>query len=196
MKRVNTKDNIKTAALGLFAEHGFSGTSIAAIEAAAGLAPRAGAFYRHFKSKESLFEELAQETITETPGEFDFEGLQAYTNTRVELIALARQFETASDRQRPYLRLIEEVRLTPSGQALEAQANDAMLHALMEWVAAKPAGTHLEPAKLAALTMNVFGGWLFYLSKRQQGVSLEAIDRDLMLEAWAAHWAIVLDDGT
>ena len=50
MKRVNTRDRLKEAALPLFAERGYAATSIAAIEAAAGLAPRAGAFYRHFPS--------------------------------------------------------------------------------------------------------------------------------------------------
>ena len=193
MKKVNTRDRIKDAALSLFAEQGFAGTSIAAIEAAAGLAPRAGAFYRHFASKEALFEELASEQVTETPEEFDFDGLAAFGDTRAELIALARQFETASERQRPYLRLIEEVRLTKSGSRFEAKANDAMLKALMDWVATKAAGVDLTAAELAALTMTVFGGWLFYLSKRQQGIHLESIDCDIMREDWARLWADNLD---
>jgi len=133
MKQVNTKDKLKTAALALFAKRGFANTSIAAIEAKAGLAPRAGAFYRHFKSKQALFETLARETITETPDEFDFDGLKVFADTRAELIALARQFETASERQKPYLRLIEEVRLTPAGRRFEARANETMLNALMQY---------------------------------------------------------------
>ncbi len=82
MTRVNTRERIKAVALPLFAEQGFAATSIAAIESAAGLAPRAGAFYRHFSSKEALFEEIARERITETPDEFDFEGLRAFGDTR------------------------------------------------------------------------------------------------------------------
>ena len=126
MDSVNTRDRIKAAALPLFAEQGFAATSIAAIESAAGLAPRAGAFYRHFDSKEALFEELAAERITETPGEFDFEGLRAFGDTRAELVALARRFEVAAERQQPYLRLIGEARLTASGRAFEQRANEAM----------------------------------------------------------------------
>jgi AcrR family transcriptional regulator len=38
----------------LFSEHGYAATSIAKIEAAAGLAPGAGGIYHHFKSKEEL----------------------------------------------------------------------------------------------------------------------------------------------
>lgn len=193
MNRVNTRERIKEAALPLFAQRGFAATSIAAIETAAGLAPRAGAFYRHFASKEALFQELARERITESPDEFDFEGLRALHDTRAELISLARQFETASERQRPYLRLIEEVRLTASGRSFERQANEAMFGALVGWVATKPAGAALDSERLAALALSVFGGWLFYLTKRQQGVDLAAIDRDTMIEDWACRWSRVLD---
>lgn len=38
-----------TAAIELFAERGFDGTSVGEIERAAGLAPRSGALYQHFK---------------------------------------------------------------------------------------------------------------------------------------------------
>jgi len=193
MSRVNTRERIKAAALSLFAEQGFAATSIAAIETAAGLAPRAGAFYRHFESKQALFEELARERITETPGEFDFEGLKAFGDTRAELVALARRFEVAAERQRPYLRLIEESRLTDAGRSFEQAANDAMLRALMDWVATKAAADGLDTGRLATLTMNVFGSWLFYLTKRQQGVELAVLDRDTLLEDWASRWAGTLD---
>lgn len=196
MSTVNTRERIKVAALPLFAEQGYAATSIAAIETAAGLAPRAGAFYRHFPSKEALFEELAREHITETPGEFDFEGLRAFDDTRAELVALARQFEKAAQRQKPYLRLIEEARLTESGRSFEQKANDAMLRVLMDWVGAKPAARGLAVRRLAALTMQIFGGWLFYLAKRQQDVDLPAIHRDTLLEDWASRWSNLLDQGS
>ncbi len=38
----------------LFSEHGYAATSIAKIEAAAGLTPGAGGLYHHFKSKEAV----------------------------------------------------------------------------------------------------------------------------------------------
>lgn len=194
MTRVNTtRERIKAAALNLFAEQGYAGTSIAAIETAAGLAPRAGAFYRHFPGKQALFEELARERITETPDEFDFDGLKAFGDTRAELISLARQFETAAERQRPFLRLIGEIRLTESGRSFEQEANEAMLQALMNWVATKPAGEKLDSEDLAALTMNVFGSWLYYLTKRQQGIDLVSVDRGSLLENWAGTWSAILD---
>lgn len=49
-----TRERIVTEAIRLFAAHGFSGTTVGDIEAAAGLAPRAGGLYRHFRSKEDV----------------------------------------------------------------------------------------------------------------------------------------------
>lgn len=193
MPKVHTSNRIKTAALELFSQRGFAATSIAAIETAAGLAPRAGAFYRHFESKQALFEELARERVTETPEEFDFDGLRDLADTRAELIAIARRFEVASERQQPFLRLIEEVRLTEFGRAFEADANAAMLQALMTWVATKRNGKALAAGQRAALTMSIFGGWLFYLTKRQQGLRADDLTRDEMLNTWASFWADALD---
>ena len=193
MDKVNTRERLKRAALSLFTEGGFVATSIGAIESAAGLAPRAGAFYRHFKSKEALLEELARERITETPDEFDLDGLRAFNDTRAELVALARQYEKAAERQRPYLRLIEEVRLTSSGMAFEEDANREMLDALTDWVATKPAAKGRERKQLVALTVCVFGAWLFYLTKRNQGVEIPAIERDVLVDEWAVLWSGVLD---
>src|SRR6185295_14014181 len=54
---LNTKDAIVTAAMDLFGRQGYHGTTIAQIEAAAGLSAGAGGLYRHFKSKRALLEE-------------------------------------------------------------------------------------------------------------------------------------------
>lgn len=50
-KTVSTRERIIDEALRLFAERGYSATSVAEIEAASGLSPGAGGLYRHFKSK-------------------------------------------------------------------------------------------------------------------------------------------------
>jgi AcrR family transcriptional regulator len=51
---ITTRERIVDEAMRLFSEHGYSGTSVAKIEAAAGLTPGAGGLYHHFKSKEAL----------------------------------------------------------------------------------------------------------------------------------------------
>jgi AcrR family transcriptional regulator len=49
-----TRERLIAAAIDLFAENGYEGTSVGEIEAAAGLVPRSGALYKHFPSKRAL----------------------------------------------------------------------------------------------------------------------------------------------
>jgi AcrR family transcriptional regulator len=51
---ITTRERIVDEAMRLFSENGYSETSVAKIEAAAGLTPGAGGLYHHFKSKEAL----------------------------------------------------------------------------------------------------------------------------------------------
>src|SRR5580693_7207160 len=49
-----TRERIVYEAMRLFSQHGYTATSIAKIEAAAGLTPGAGGIYHHFPSKEAV----------------------------------------------------------------------------------------------------------------------------------------------
>ena len=87
---VPTRERILNAALDLFATQGFEATSTAQIERAAGLSPRSGALYKHFRSKDQLLEvALAQrmQEITALPERLD---LGPLTDLRSELTLIAR----------------------------------------------------------------------------------------------------------
>jgi AcrR family transcriptional regulator len=49
-----TRERLLDAAMELFADRGYAGTSIGAVEKAAGLAPRSGALYQYFSGKDEL----------------------------------------------------------------------------------------------------------------------------------------------
>ncbi len=193
MARVNTKDRIREAALKLFVADGYQKTSIARIETEAALAPRAGAFYRHFESKEALLADLAKSSISETREKFELEKLAAFGDTRSELVAIALKYEEASKREQPFVQLIDEIRVLKVGVDLENEVNDAMATALASWIETKPAAKGLSRKQLPALAVSVFGSWLFYLTKIQQGVTLASVDRDVLLNDWASRWADILD---
>ena len=87
---VPTRERILAAALRLFADRGFDATSTAQIEEAAGLSPRSGALYKHFRSKEELLEvALAQrmQEINSLPDRLD---LGPLSDLRSELSLIAR----------------------------------------------------------------------------------------------------------
>lgn len=180
------------AALKLFAEQGYQKTSIARIESEAGLAPRAGAFYRHFDSKQALLMEVARAHVSETPEDFGLDRLADFGDTRSELVAIALKYEEAMNRQKPFARLIEEVRLLDFGSNLQDALNADMMAALDKWIRSKPAARDLSGEQIAALVISLVGGWLFYLSMVQRGATVERL-RDTLLDEWATRWASVLD---
>lgn len=180
------------AALKLFLEQGYQKTSIARIETEAGLAPRAGAFYRHFDSKQALLVEVVKEHVSETPDEFGLDKLADFGDTRAELIAIALKYEEAMVRQRPYTRLIEEVRLLEFGADLQDELNTDMMSGLETWLKGKRAAKNLSRKQRSALIISVIGGWLFYLSMVRHGATVEPL-RDTLLDEWATRWASILD---
>lgn len=50
----STRDRLLAEGMRLFGEQGYSATSVAQIESAAGLSPGSGSLYKHFRSKEEL----------------------------------------------------------------------------------------------------------------------------------------------
>lgn len=69
-----TRDRIIDAALDLFAEHGFAGTPITAIEREVGLAAGTGSFHRHFRSKEELLHAAVEREVVRILAEVEAAG--------------------------------------------------------------------------------------------------------------------------
>ncbi|MFI6079404.1 TetR/AcrR family transcriptional regulator [Streptomyces sp. NPDC051217] len=59
----DTRSRILSEAMRLFGELGYTGTTIAKIEAAAGLSPGSGALYKHFRSKKDILSVGLRERI-------------------------------------------------------------------------------------------------------------------------------------
>lgn len=196
MMQEDTRSRLKRAALALFRARGYAKTSIGAIEEAAGLAPRAGGFYRHFESKEALLAAVAREDIVEREDEIGFADLLPLGDTRAELLLIARAYLRANERQRKYYDLILEARRIPALRDLEQSANEELTGFMKNWIAQKPAAKRLRGEALTAFMLTVFGGLGFYLMKRLQGVSLPGVSDEAMIAQWADYWAPALDAKT
>lgn len=102
----DTRERILAAALELFAERGYDGTSIGEIEAAAGLQPRSGALYKHFSSKQALLEAAFAGRIAEIEAfnaRFEYLPLG---DLRAELTLIGRWGLAELARERSLVRLL------------------------------------------------------------------------------------------
>jgi len=189
----NTREKLRQAALELFLERGYDRTSIADIETAAGLAPRAGGFYRHYPSKAALAAEVGEASIIETRRDLGFDGVLPLGDTRAELVLIARGYARAFERQAPLMALIAEVRQVPEIRALEDRTDADLAEAFVEWLVSKPYGKGKSRADLVGLTLQIVGSWTFYLQKRGSPACPPALTDERMLESWADLWAGILD---
>jgi AcrR family transcriptional regulator len=86
----NTRERLVTAAMRLFAEHGYGGTSVGAIEAEAGLAPRSGALYQYFKGKRELLDAAVERHVGDLDQMQGAIDLMPLGDLRAELTLMAR----------------------------------------------------------------------------------------------------------
>ncbi|GGK96528.1 TetR family transcriptional regulator [Sphaerisporangium melleum] len=88
----STRERIIDESLRLFAERGYAATSVAEIEAAAGLSPGAGGLYRHFRSKYDVLAAVINEHAARTRSQI------ADALVQVEAIGTSLPIEKRLDR--------------------------------------------------------------------------------------------------
>src|SRR5918992_5116165 len=96
----STRQRLLDAGLKLFAERGYRGTTVGHVEEAAGLAPRAGALYKHFGSKKDLLAAVVERHLVELQTVERIVDLLPLGDLRSELTLLARWVLNELDRQR------------------------------------------------------------------------------------------------
>jgi AcrR family transcriptional regulator len=101
-----TRERVMDAALRLFAEQGYDTTPVGEIERSAGLAPRAGGFYRHFASKEAVLEAVLTREVESLGSYAELQRLLPLGNRRAELALLCRWALAELDRKALLLRIL------------------------------------------------------------------------------------------
>jgi AcrR family transcriptional regulator len=102
-----TRERIVDQAMRLFSENGYSGTSIAKIEAAAGLTPGAGGIYHHFKSKEALLTAGIERQLARLDALREIRNvLGPLGNIKAELMLTARYILAELDSESELLRIL------------------------------------------------------------------------------------------
>src|SRR5918992_244976 len=111
-----TRDRLMTAAMALFADRGFDGTSVGEIERTAGLAPRSGALYQHFKGgKEELLRSAIERELRAIDELGSVMEMLPLGDLRAELTLLARWNLGSLERRSELARFVrrDAARLAP-----------------------------------------------------------------------------------
>ncbi len=119
-----TRERIVDEGMRLFSQHGYSATSIAKIEAAAGLTPGAGGLYHHFKSKEEVLAAGIERQLERLGALREIRNvLGSLGDLRSELTVTARYVLAELDNESELLRILaSDVRNRP--QVLTAAADE------------------------------------------------------------------------
>lgn len=129
MIEVPTRERLVTEAMRLFCEQGYRATSVAQIEAAAGLAPGSGALYHHFKSKEALLDAGIDRQLDRRRSMRDIRMLfRGVGDLRTDLTLLGRYLTAVIDEEQQFLTIAAN---TPGNQSVRlTAAYGALLHGL------------------------------------------------------------------
>lgn len=144
------------AALALFAEYGFKTTTVGAIESAAGLAPRSGALYQHFKGKQQLLEAAVDRELAGMDELAQAIGMFPLGDLRAEVTMLARWNLASLERRAALTRFVRrEADLLP--KRLRTKLYDRLIARpyaeIVAWLSARFRDAGIDPPDLDALTL-------------------------------------------
>jgi AcrR family transcriptional regulator len=189
-----TRERIVHEAMALFGEQGYSATTIAQIEAAAGLSPGSGGLYKHFRSKEAVLAAGVRDRV-EAPDRLPelFAAISPATPPRAALRAIAEAGLARLDGERDLNRiLMRDLARFPALLALFRDGELARLHHGLTR-ALDAMGAAAAAATAAVLISAVSHYWL--LCDVFGGSHPLGVDRDAYLDAVADLAAASLTEG-
>ena len=172
----------------LFAEHGFKATSVGAIEKEAGMAPRSGALYQHFKGKQQLLEAAVDRELAGMDELAHAIAMFPLGNLRAEVTMLARWNLASLERRAALTRFVRrEADLLP--KRLRTKLYDRLVARpyaeIMAWLSARFREAGIEPPDLDALTLILIESMGAYKElNRVFGQVPADIDDERFIAAW------------
>ncbi|MGH4009690.1 MAG: TetR/AcrR family transcriptional regulator [Pseudonocardiaceae bacterium] len=183
------RDRIIDAAMELFSEHGYRGTSITRIEQAAGLSPGAGGIYHHFRSKEALLTAGVQRQLSRLAALRDIRRLFAdLGDLHTELTIAARYVLAELDQEAQLLRLLaSEARHGPRILTdAVVQVVEATYREFAEWITDR-SGSVVSAQQADAIATIGLGALISArLLPNLLGTAHSKVDDNAMVETWVS----------
>ncbi len=195
-RRGSTRERLVAAAATLIGESGFRATTVGSIEQAAGLSARAGAFYRHFASKDEVLSEVIDRWVSDVRGfPDDLAALLPLEDLTEELRVIARGSMRILDRQRPlFLALAHDPEAMP--ELIERVHRDLVTVGYKQMESTfrsqlRRRGGPIEPAAaMAALALSSLAH--YHQDDALYGSPPANIARDEFLDEWVRTWDAAL----
>lgn len=190
-----TRDRIIDAAMSLFADNGFRGTSVTQIETAAGLTPGAGGIYHHFRSKEALLDAGVERHLARLDALRDIRRvLTGLDDLRAELTVTARYVLAELDSERDLLRILaSEARIRP--ELVQCAAGRLIAPTYIDfadWLAER---SQLPSERARAVTDVGLGALLSSrMLSTMLGVTVPGADDDTFVTTWVDMMFHVIGD--
>ena len=191
-----TRERIVDEAMRLFSENGYSGTSIAKIEAAAGLTPGAGGIYHHFASKEAVLAAGIERQLARLGALREIrQVLGSLGDLKAELTLTARYILAELDSESELLRILaSEARHQPQ---LLKSAVDQLVSSTFEgfaaWIAERAARPIAEKEAAAIATLGLGSLLSSRLLRDVLGIPAQ-VDDTTLVDTWVSLMVLALAD--
>jgi AcrR family transcriptional regulator len=189
LSTVATRDRIIDAAMELFSEHGYRGTSITRIEEAAGLSPGAGGIYHHFPSKEALLTAGVERQLSRLAALRDIRRLFAdLGDLHTELTIAARYVLAELDQEAQLLRLLaSEARHGPPILTdAVVQVVDLTYREFAEWITDRSGSVVSAQQADAVATIGLGALISARLLPHLLGTAHRRVDDNAIVETWVS----------
>jgi AcrR family transcriptional regulator len=189
-----TRERIVDEAMLLFSQHGYAATSIAKIEAAAGLTPGAGGIYHHFASKEAVLAAGIERQLARLGALREIRNvLGSLGDVKAELTLTARYVLAELDRESELLRILaSDARNRPQ---LLTSAVDQLVSSTFTGFAAwigERAERALEPEEASAIAAVGLGSLLSSRLLRDVLGVPALVEDEQLVDTWVAMMSAAL----
>ncbi len=190
-----TRERIVDEAMRLFSEHGYTATSIAKIEAAAGLTPGAGGIYHHFASKEAVLAAGIERQLARLGALREIRRvLGSLGDLKAELTLTARYILAELDSESELLRILtSEARNQPQ---LLKNAVDQLVSSTFEgfatWIAERAARPIAEEEATAIAALGLGSLLSSRLLRDVLGIPVQ-VDDATLVDTWVGLMMLSLE---
>jgi len=183
-----TRERLLDAAMDLFAQRGYGATSVGAIEAAAGLAPRSGALYQYFAGKEALLAAAVERKIKTLDDLGPALEMLPLGDLKSELRLLARwNLKSLAEREALTRFVLRDAEHLPASlrRGLFERLVERPYAQVVAWVQQRIGPAAAGRTDVYALTLILVESMAAYTSLRAAfGRVPDGIDDDRFVEAW------------